>query len=142
MAELGFDFFLIGDPWSNPEELTELLEVEPKFTRHLGEFISETHKKESPYTIWLYASPYIIDDDLNKLTEMILDKFENKAELIREYLSQHPSVEAKLWFVVRTDSENFPGLYLNNKLVSFLGKVHACIDFDIYIDEKSKMDKE
>lgn len=134
MAEIGFDFFFVGDPWSNPEELTELLAVEPKFVRHLGKAISEKNEKESPYTIWLYASPYIVDDNLSKLTDIILNKFEAKAELIREYVSQHPSIEVKLWFVVKTDSENFPALYLEHKLISFLGEVHACIDFDIYIE--------
>lgn len=128
-------FFFVGDPWSNPEELTELLGVEPKYLRHLGDTISEKVKRESPYTIWLYASPYIVDNDLNKLTESLLNKFENKAEVIREYLSQHTSVEVKLWFVVKATQDDFPGLYLNPKLISFLGRVHACIDFDIYIDE-------
>ncbi|MEY8708157.1 DUF4279 domain-containing protein [Bacteroides faecichinchillae] len=60
MAELGFDFFLIGDPWDNPEELTELLKVKPTRMKHIGDTISEKNKKESPYTVWMYSSPYVI----------------------------------------------------------------------------------
>lgn len=140
MAEIGFDFFFVGNLWNNPEELTELLGIEPTTVRHEGNAISgRKYNILSPYSLWGYSILDTIDEDLNKLTEMLLDKFEDKAELIKEYLSKHPVVEVKVWFVVRSDPENFPSLYLNNRLISFLGKINACIDFDTYIDEEYKL---
>ena len=141
MAELGFDFFLVGDPWDKPEELTKLLKIEPTYIKYFGEAIGEINRKESPYTIWMYSSPYIIEHNLDKLTEMLLERFENKVQIIKEYASKYPSVEVKLWFVIRTDQENFPALYLNQKLISFLSKVNASIDFDIYIDDIYKFNQ-
>lgn len=140
MAEIGFDFFFVGNLWNNPEDLTELLRIEPTIVRHEGNTIpGRKYNISSPYSMWGYSVWDTIDEDLNKLTEMLLDKFETKVELIIEYLSKHPVVEAKLWFVIRADPENFPSLYLNKRLISFLGKINASIDFDTYIDEVYKL---
>lgn len=138
MAELGFDFFLIGDPWDSPEELTELLKVKPTRMKHIGDAISEKNKKGSPYTVWMYSSPYVIEDDLENLTKMLLEIFETKADIIKGYISNNPNIEVKLWFVIKTDQKNFPGLYLNQQLITFLSKVNASIDFDVYIDKVYK----
>lgn len=135
MADIGFDFFFVGNMWNNPEELTELLGIEPTIVRHEGNAIpGRKYNILSPYSMWGYSIWDTIDEDLNNLTEMLLDKFETKAEIIKEYLSEHPVVEVKVWFVIRANSENFPSLYLNKRLISFLGKINACIDFDTYID--------
>ena len=69
---------------------------------------------------------------------MLLEIFEIKADIIKGYISNNPNIEVKLWFIIRTDQKNFPGLYLNQQLISFLSKVNTSIDFDVYIDKVCK----
>lgn len=143
VAKLNFEFFLVGDPWESPEELTDILQITPTTVRHRGEKVMRTegmelHSFTAKNTYWEFESEDVLGLDLDELTRQILDLFAPKVQLIKEYLSQHPQLRARLCIITYSTQQSFPGLYLSPELISFLGEINADIDFDTYIEKGLK----
>lgn len=102
VAKLGFDFCIVGDPWESPENFTDILQIIPTVVHHKGEQFTIEGLKGSGtalHTQWCFSSDYMLGDNLEKLTKQLLDIFSPKTQLIKEYLSLHPQLEAGLCFV-------------------------------------------
>ena len=119
--------FGIYDLESSPDEITELLGIEPSetFIKGCGYGKHERIAKENAWLIETIAEGDQIEDEkLAKLLHYVIPA-------IKKLRQAMPSHSTQLGIVINTDEAN-PGLHINKENMHLLNSVSATLDIDIY----------
>jgi hypothetical protein len=140
-AEIRFEFIFEGDPWDNPEELSTILGVEATSIGNKDSLIPGRNGQLFIDTFWKHVGIAVMDYNLDDLTDDFLSIFASKAQLIEGYMATHPHLNVTLGIVISTVWDDFPGLFFDDELITFLGRIHASIKCDIDIRDSDSSDK-
>jgi hypothetical protein len=109
------------------------LGIEATGIGHRGSAIPNRNGRTYIDTFWEYSSKPVNDCNLDNLTTDLLSKFTSKVQIIEAYIATHPHVRIKIDLVVYSKANDFPVLHFDSQLITFLGRIHASIDCDIYV---------
>lgn len=90
---------------------------------------NKTYRHE---TAWEYSTGFIKTYYLEDVSKLLLDKFDDKLEVIREYLNLN-KIETKLYIVAESSDGDTPALYFDKRLIKFLSKIDGVVDIDLYV---------
>ncbi len=119
----------ITDFVCDPDVITKILELTPDRTWLVGEAVipeaSNVHKQNG----WSIDSPLSsvankVDNQIDALKELLLGKVEKFGELPE-------GVYVEISCVVYAHTY-FPDIFFSNENISFLNRINACIDIDIF----------
>jgi len=124
------EFSICGDQF-DLNEVTEKLGINPSETRVTG-VIPEGKKRPSIETSWSISTDkedsYDVDVQTKKVLLLITEKVEELCEI-----KEKMNVSFILSLIVEVENGEKPALHFTSDTISFLGKIGAETDIDLYI---------
>lgn len=123
------EFCMVGD-YFNPEEITNLLLIEPTECYMKGsKNIRNIEREES---CWCIDTGYIETLYISELFDSLINLLANKKEIIMEVKKAY-NLFCKFSIVINIIDDNKPAIYLDNNIIEFANFLGADFDFDLYI---------
>lgn len=117
----------------NLDEITKELNANPTRQYKKGEFIDNSlrvYKCDG----WEYKTETTNSFDLDCLLDEITDLFDNSGvESYLNKLKEDKTVNISFELVNEIEDGNTPGIYFDESFVSFLNRIGASIDVDLYV---------
>lgn len=104
--------------------------ITPTRTWHKGDPIrKDLYRKETYWELGTkYEESLNINDQIDKVIDLIQDKKDQVRRLMREY-----NLEYKFEVVINIENNAKPAMYLNKDTIKFIYDLGAEIDFNLYI---------
>jgi len=128
-CEMYIDLSVFSDEYDfNPEELTQILQIEPAGTWHKGDMIRENlYRKE---TSWHLKTSRITTFEFEEVFQMLMSILDGKAELLSNYAKEH-NLFVKIVPVIK-GFNNQPSIIITKEMAEILLLLNAIIEFDMY----------
>ena len=114
----------------NPDELTQILQIEPTETYHKGDSIRENfYRKE---TCWRLKTSRIETFEFGEVFQMLISILDGKAEILGKYAKEN-NLSVKIVPVIVV-SNNMPSIIITKEIAEILLLLNAKIEFDMYFE--------
>jgi hypothetical protein len=112
----------------NPDELTQILQIEPTETCHKGDRIRKNlYRKE---TSWRIKTSRIETFEFEELFQMLMSILNGKAEILGKYAKEN-NLFVKITPVIVV-SNNMPSIIITKEVADILLLLNAIMEFDMY----------
>jgi len=112
----------------NPDELTQILQVEPTATWHKGDMIRKNlYRKE---TCWSLKTSRVETFDFEEIFKALMNIIDGKAEILAKYAKEN-NLYVKIVPVIVV-SNNMPWITITKEIAEDLLLLNAIIEFDMY----------
>ena len=112
----------------NPDELTQILQVEPTETWHMGDMIRKNlYRKE---TCWSLKTFRIETFDFEEAFKALMNILDGKTEILAKYAKEN-NLYVKIVPVIVV-SNNMPWITITKEIAEDLLLLNAIIEFDMY----------
>ena len=112
----------------DPDELTQILQIEPEGTWHKGDLIRKNlYRKE---TSWHLKTSRIATFEFEEVFQMLMSLLDDKAEILGKYARKNDLCVKIVPIIVV--SNNMPSIIITKEIAEILLLLNAIIEFDMY----------
>lgn len=132
MSCIGYSSFsIVCDERLDMSDLTNILKIKP--TNLWKKNDTSSHGITRKDSCWSFETGYIPIINVDELLTDIYNIFSKKSTEIVKYINSNNNISTCLNIVIKMNNKETPGFTINNNTISFLNKVGAEIDVDMYI---------
>jgi len=128
-CEMYIDLSVFSDEYDfNPDELTQILQIEPTATWHKDDLIRKNlYRKE---TCWCLKTSRIETFEFEEVFQLLMNILDDKAEMLGKY-SKDNYLFVKIVPVIVV-SNNMPSIIITKEIANILFLLNAILEFDMY----------
>jgi hypothetical protein len=130
-TSVSITFSLIGENF-DPNYITSVLKINPTNFYRKGDKVSDRNNLIRKEDVWEFSTGYITCLDIELAFEIIIEKFEEKIQVISEMINEY-NLFPKIFIVIHVENNQVPAQYYNKKILNFLFAIKAELDVDLYI---------